>query len=361
MCLHLLLACVLKLFVTSCYLTQTYVVVNYVSHLLLACVLKLFCYILLFDTNLCCCQLCVSWNCVSKLFVSIHYSLQTYFVISYVFIIVYPCVEAFCYILLFNFFFFSHFMVVASIISFVKKKFNAWKYFINYWQTSINKKLNVTLITFLFYPFIVCVASLFVCLFVCQFIMDETHITNVVVMSYIASSWNSFKTWPFHAYVFKIQTWFTKKSWLCVGCYKSSSILHNKCFKLLFIWLNTLGETQIYYLIFKICLHKNTTMNIRFKIQLRWPWKRLCLVLANHSIAIIIAKQKHKVLRTQFMWGSRWYAQMYISLCKVWTFLIFVLNLFTLGRKIQHISFSFFLLILENSQFSNFDVFLKKF
>jgi hypothetical protein len=102
------------------------------------------------------------------------------------------------------------------------------------------------------------ILSLFVLpfyLFVCQFILDETKVTNVVVMSYIASSWNSFKTWSFHAY-FLIQTWFTKKSWLCVGCYKSSSILYNKCFNLLVIWLKALGETHIYYLIFKICIHK---------------------------------------------------------------------------------------------------------
>jgi hypothetical protein len=74
-------------------------------------------------------------------------------------------------------------MVVASIISFVKK-IECLKIFHKLLITSI----NATLINFLFNPFFVCVAFLFVCLFVCQFILDETEVTSVVVMSYIVLS-----------------------------------------------------------------------------------------------------------------------------------------------------------------------------
>ncbi len=107
------LACVMKFFVTSCYLTQTYVVVNYV------------------------CLIFYLWNCVSKLFVSIHYSLQTYLIIFYVFTIVYLCVEAFCYILLFNSFFSFHGSCFNYFIC--EKKINAWKIFHKLLTTSINK------------------------------------------------------------------------------------------------------------------------------------------------------------------------------------------------------------------------------
>jgi len=153
------LACVLKLFVTSCYLTQTYVVVNYAS-----------------------CEIV----CQSSLFqFTIHCKLTSSFLMcSLLSTHVLKLFATYCYLT----FFFFHFMVVASIISFVKKIIQCLKIFHKLLTNIHQQKAQCNSHHFLVLSFhrLCC---LFVCLFVCEFIMDETHITtNVVVMSYIASS-----------------------------------------------------------------------------------------------------------------------------------------------------------------------------